>query len=300
MRRKITPFITKKVKPHIAKVAKNGRLIIPVLMVMKLFRCSLLATMGKKVLKGGKKGGCYAVIPGNRSAVYIAEGFATAASVAEATGCETVIAFDAGNLPKVAKAIRKRFSGQIVIAADCDETGLKAAEEAALEFNAIVKSPQSLPEGATDWNDAAVAGQDIAALLALPVALPSKIHASEIIENVAFEVDESGSPKCIKENLALICQAEGIRLRYNVIAKREEILIPGAEYSIDNSEAAAYGHIVSEVKRAGMSTAHIREYITNLCDQTPYNPVAEWITSKSWDGQDRLPAFLTRCSQIIR
>ncbi|QKJ67470.1 toprim domain-containing protein [Deefgea piscis] len=56
--------------------------------------------------------------------VFIAEGFATAASIHEATGLPVVVAFDAGNLQPVAQAIAKKYpKAKIVIA--CDDDYLK-------------------------------------------------------------------------------------------------------------------------------------------------------------------------------
>jgi putative DNA primase/helicase len=52
----------------------------------------------------------------------VAEGFATAASLAEASHLPVAVAFDAGSLPKVAEALRKEAKGRlnILIAADDD------------------------------------------------------------------------------------------------------------------------------------------------------------------------------------
>ena len=76
---------------------------------------------GKLFMPGGRKRGCMFTIgePGDR--IVIAEGFATGASIHEATGLCVAVAFDAGNLEPVAQAIRaKRPDAQIVIAADDD------------------------------------------------------------------------------------------------------------------------------------------------------------------------------------
>ena len=63
---------------------------------------------GKLFMPGGRKRGCMFAIgePGDR--IVIAEGFATGASIHEATGLCVAVAFDAGNLEPVAKAIRAK------------------------------------------------------------------------------------------------------------------------------------------------------------------------------------------------
>src|SRR5207245_5258020 len=56
----------------------------------------------------GRKNGCwFAISDASDGPICIAEGYATGASVHEATGWATVCALDAGNLLAVAKAIRK-------------------------------------------------------------------------------------------------------------------------------------------------------------------------------------------------
>jgi phage/plasmid primase-like uncharacterized protein len=73
----------------------------------------------------------------------IAEGYATAASLAEGLGHATVAAFDSGNLPAVAKVLHEKFPGKpVIIAGDDDRRllmthghnpGRVKAEEAARE-----------------------------------------------------------------------------------------------------------------------------------------------------------------------
>ena len=69
-------------------------------------RQAIDANGGKFFLPGGEVGGAYGKIAAPNSdwtgGVYLAEGFATAASIHMATGKPVIIAFNAGNLPKVA------------------------------------------------------------------------------------------------------------------------------------------------------------------------------------------------------
>jgi putative DNA primase/helicase len=107
----------------------------------------------KRFLKGGKKAGCFWWIGPTSETVCIAEGFATAASIYEATGNRCFIAFDAGNLPAVAKAVRKLYPHTpLIICADHDTHGIGQhyAEQAALEIGAAVAMPET--PGA-DFND---------------------------------------------------------------------------------------------------------------------------------------------------
>lgn len=103
---------------------------------------------GRKIfLTGGRKRGCYFAIGRPEAALCICEGYATAASVYQATGHATAVAFDAGNLQPVAQALRQKFPHlTLVIAADNDtETpgnpGLTAATAAARAVGAALAVP---------------------------------------------------------------------------------------------------------------------------------------------------------------
>ncbi|MFZ2650461.1 MAG: DUF927 domain-containing protein [Burkholderiaceae bacterium] len=129
----------------------------------------------KLFLNGGRKSGLWHWIgnPEEAPALLIAEGYATAASVHEATGRPVAVAFDAGNLAPVAKAVRKAYpAALIVLCADNDidteaKTGtnpgrLKASEAARAVRGAVVWPPaEALPPRGSDFNDmAAHAGPD--------------------------------------------------------------------------------------------------------------------------------------------
>lgn len=77
----------------------------------------------KRFLLGGRKRGCYFPIGKPQGVLCIAEGLATAASIFESTGHATAVAFDAGNLEPVARALRGKFPDlTIIICADNDAT----------------------------------------------------------------------------------------------------------------------------------------------------------------------------------
>lgn len=102
-------------------------------------RQAIDANGGKFFLPGGEVGGAYGKIAAPNAdwtgGVYLSEGFATAASIHMATGKPVVIAFNAGNLPKVAAKMAQILpeNAPVYIAADNDasQTGIKKAAEAA-------------------------------------------------------------------------------------------------------------------------------------------------------------------------
>lgn len=121
----------------------------------------------KTFLAGGRKSGCYHGFgkPDKDAPKFIiGEGYATMASIHQATGLPCVVAFDSNNLVPVAKVIRKAYpTAQIVIAADDDQwtlqpiknPGLTKAKEAAALTKSILVKPvfSSLDTEPTDFND---------------------------------------------------------------------------------------------------------------------------------------------------
>lgn len=126
----------------------------------------------KRFLKDGRKTGLMHMIPGTKKGpILIAEGFATGKSLNMATGYQTAIAMDSGNLAPVAEALKKAFPDRpLIIAADDDHRvearqginpGIKGAERAAARVEAAVIKPNLSPAekqaGLTDYNDLHVA-----------------------------------------------------------------------------------------------------------------------------------------------
>jgi phage/plasmid primase-like uncharacterized protein len=123
---------------------------------------------GKLFIRNGRKQGTHALLgelqPG--APVVIAEGFATAATMREATGLATVVAFDSGNLLEVARAFRERDPQRpIVIAADNDHhlplkevplpnvSQVKAAAAAEAVRGVVLTPGFAHGDRGTDWND---------------------------------------------------------------------------------------------------------------------------------------------------
>lgn len=110
---------------------------------------------GKRFLSGGRKRGCYFAIGVPTDTLCIAEGYATAARIYEATGHACAVSFDAGNLSPVAKALRSKFPEmEITLCADNDANtqdnpGVTKAREAAASVGALL----SVPPIVGDFND---------------------------------------------------------------------------------------------------------------------------------------------------
>lgn len=120
---------------------------------------------GKRFLTGGQVAGCYFSMGKPKGTLIVCEGFATGASIHEATGLAVAVAFNAGNLEAVALLMRSKFPElRLIVAADDDHLtpgnpGITKATAAARAVDALVAVPVfpdfpgPRPDKATDFND---------------------------------------------------------------------------------------------------------------------------------------------------
>ena len=192
------PYLTRKgVQPHelrlhsgcltIRGMSCDGALVMPLRDASgELHSLEFITGAGeKRFLPGGRKSGCYFAIGKQADVLVIAEGFATAASIHEATGHAVACALDAGNLEPVAKALRSKLPGiAIIIAADNDtktggaNVGIENAQEAARAVGGLVAIPE-LDGGKCDFNDMMQAQGAEAVRVAIESARvpPADVHA---------------------------------------------------------------------------------------------------------------------------
>jgi putative DNA primase/helicase len=161
------PYLMRKgIKPSGARL-HNNVLMIPVRDSGGIHSLQIIGPDGdKRFLTGGRVAGCYFSMgnPESAAVLCIAEGFATGATIHEATGYPVVVAFNAGNLGPVANVMRERFAGlPIIVCADDDvategNPGITKAIEAARSVGGLMAIPDfgnDRPKGATDFNDLA-------------------------------------------------------------------------------------------------------------------------------------------------
>jgi putative DNA primase/helicase len=120
----------------------------------------------KRFLSGGITAGCYFTIGtfNTEEAICITEGFATGASIHEATGLSVAVAFSTSNLLAIAQIIQEKFPQSIiVICADNDRgqeanPGVSKAQKVAKIVNGALAIPvfdSSENLNKTDFNDVA-------------------------------------------------------------------------------------------------------------------------------------------------
>jgi len=161
----------------------------------------------KRFLANGNKQAHYHLISGNNEQVLVCEGYATGASLHQATGYSVAVAFDASNLLPVSLALQTAYPNTpLMICADNDHekpknTGLEAANKAALAVNGIVSYPvfTGTGEGLKDFNDLAQVEGLETVKTAIKQAQPPKN------EKAALPTTESTAP--IQHSQSIITEA---------------------------------------------------------------------------------------------
>lgn len=117
----------------------------------------------KRFLSGGRKKGCYFPIGKLDVQLVVCEGYATGASIHQATGLAVAVAFDAGNMESVTQALKNKYPAlEIIIAADNDikenapNIGVLKAQTVADKYSCKVVIPELKSGGKCDFNDVAV------------------------------------------------------------------------------------------------------------------------------------------------
>ncbi|MFN7855503.1 MAG: DUF3987 domain-containing protein [Acidovorax sp.] len=160
------PYLARKgIKPYGIKV-EGEALLIPLRDAStNLHSLQAIGPEGtKRFQPGGRIKGCYFGIGKPKGLLIVCEGFATGASIHEATGHAVACTMNAGNLLEVAQALHSKYPKlRLILAADDDaftdgNPGITKATEAAQAVGALLAVPQFTGERGdkeTDFNDLA-------------------------------------------------------------------------------------------------------------------------------------------------
>lgn len=126
----------------------------------KLWNFQNIAT-NPKLFNRGKVKGCFHRIEGNKEKTIITSGYATGASIYEATGLEVIVCFGDNNVFEVAKTFKDKGIKDIYCAVDNDSGGSESGNKIGSKIKDILGLPVVIPNKAGDFNDLAVAGDNI-------------------------------------------------------------------------------------------------------------------------------------------
>jgi phage/plasmid primase-like uncharacterized protein/KaiC/GvpD/RAD55 family RecA-like ATPase len=183
------PYLQRKgIQPNGARITGDGRLMVPLYNEGgELSSIQYIDHAGGKLYHpGGQTGSMFWMLGtlDDADTLYIAEGFATAATISEVTGKPCAVAYSASNLVPVTgilKAVHPTLDICIVADNDASGVGQRYAEQASAKFGVRMTMPPI--EG--DANDYVQAGHDLALLLKPQIATDYLIHADGFSEQPA-------------------------------------------------------------------------------------------------------------------
>lgn len=308
------PYLIKKViKPYGAKVigAEQARgislnlspeltgllLVIPVRADGLLACLQFITADGiKRPLTGGKMAGGYHAIGTTKGAAALAicEGFATGATIHEATGYPVAVAFSAGNLLAVAQAMRAKFSDlPLIVCADDDQTagnpGLTKATEAARAVGGVVAVPAfgaDRREMDTDFNDlAALHGLEAVARVINGAVMGTPAPEADNVPDTNVDgetnINEAETIAClvalspVKYDRARKAKAESLGIRPATLDKLVNQARKDEESTgLDFDDVEAWPHPVNPAELLSEVSATVRRFI--ICQPETADAVALW------------------------
>jgi len=237
-----------------------------------------------------------------RPRVWLCEGWATGASIREATRERVVVAFSAGNLMSVGAKIRMLWpSCEIILAPDFDHSRGNAGMAHAFEIEdklgfAVVPPPFDHGDKGTDWNDyhCEHGMKQTRAALADGLRRAYCVPDFELRQryNLLEKDPVSMKPLGTIPNLERLLAYVGITTRYNEIGKNVEFGISHRRYSWDDEANAAVAYITSKCTEHGMPTEKLDGYLIEIACRNAYSPVMDWVLSRPWDGEPRMQTLV--------
>lgn len=282
------PYLTRKgIQPHGVKTEGDNLLIPMYDSTRQIVNLQTITPDGTKMfMPDGRVKGCYFPIGKPNNSMVVAEGFATGASINEATGGAVAVAFNAGNLLDVATALRAKYPNmKIILAGDDDHQtagnpGLTKARAAALAVSGYLAVPEFFGHDRgtkdTDFNDlhqlaglAAVrAGIDGAAPVSdaevwqAPTEIASELppapvfDASVLLPQVLadFVLDEADRMPCSPDYIAaalVVCLGSVIGAKCGLKPKRRDdwIVVPNLWGGIVGDPSSKKTPAISTVTR---------------------------------------------------
>ena len=218
-----SPYLIRKgVQPHGVRFGADGWLLVPVRdaagVLWNVQRIAPEKPLGdasnKLFLKGGRKSGLWHLLgdagtTGDAAqppaVLLICEGYATGASLFEAAGYPVAVAFDAGNLPHVAKALRQRYPAALLVLCGDDDRATFAAKgynpgrdkatAAARAVHGLAVFPEGLSDGASDFNDLHQHIGSAAGLEAVRATVQAAIDAHQASQTAAHAAQAARANK---------------------------------------------------------------------------------------------------------
>jgi putative DNA primase/helicase len=254
--------------------------------------------------KGVAVSGHYHLVgPIPRGAVLVAEGYATAATLHQASGLPVAVAFSAGNLRPVAEAIKKAYRGvKILVCADDDyltdgNPGVKAAELAALAVGGKSTTPIFTVDRdgkkLTDFNDLAALEGEAIVRAQIEAALRSAGFDSPA-PSARGAAPRGAGERSRKDDIASVIQVDEALERYAMVYGAG-----GTWFDADEHMLVPKADLVDMLPEHGMRDMRNRKRVVRL-DEVGFDPAGTdaRIKCNLWGGWPTVPKS-GRCTVLL-
>lgn len=251
--------------------------------------------------------------------VVVCEGFATGASIHEATGIPVLVAFDAGNLVEVCAQLRWFFpKTRVVVAADDDyategNPGLSKGDTAAKRCKGAVAFPvfKDRPENTkwTDFNDLHLAEgleavkQIIDQAVNQPEPVPDLPDASGEAESWMARMSrtDTGKPRGDIFNTQLVLRNDSewagvlgyCDFSYRVMKRRSPPFAGSPLGEWTDSDTDRLRIWLTEKYGFTPKSADADGAVVVAAESARFHPVREYLLGLKWDGKPRLRSWLS-------
>lgn len=298
----------------------NTMIAIPMYIDNYMVSMQFIARDGyRRFLSDGKAQGAFYWLGAESDTLYLCEGYATAASIHEATGRQVVMTFSAGNLGIVAASIRAKLPDKkIIICADNDQwtkgnPGISYAQEAADKIGATILFPKFSyddPAQPTDWNDyhvrygLAALGAELLGLTkpTVPAIRAESDWKLQLLEGKEHRPGfPAFDPKSRKNAFLFMSHHDKFKeiFVHNVFTdtiyvaswppwENPEKFLPR---ELRDTDAPM---MVCELESLGINISKdtVWDYILKIAHDNPRNPPKEYFESLVWDRVSRLDSWL--------
>ena len=112
----------------------------------------------------------------------------------------------------------------------------------------------------------------------------------ETVNQISDKEEKKKKPPFTIEVLENYLQQHGISIRENIITHEMEVQGLPEEYNFEGNSGHLSGILYSELKKAEIPSSMnaITAYLPIIAKKNGYNPVAEILKGKTWDGKNRL------------
>lgn len=295
----------------------------------KIWSLQKINNAGQKFfMPGGKVDSCFCPIfspddPADK--IIICEGWATGASLRMATGLRVVCAFNAGNMPKVAKVIRKKYpNAELILTADNDQwttrsdgtswnPGLEAAKAALAGAGGKGRIcypvfPNEHPSRPTDYNDLYVLEGTEAvkkSLASYSLTIDAKIEIKDNDGKWADKLIRDEKHKMVATSLAnmilFFCHDEQLQnifvyneFSHETIVRRCPPWEDGRTFLVHRLDDLDIIRATQWLEYSGFKpmTDKVHKAIMQAASQCRIHPAREWFDALQWDGVKRLDNWL--------